>query len=304
MKALLLLALALLAGFASEAFAADPDPIADLKAKFAAHRNSLIAKELRRLDDDLARLDQRLIALDELKLAIAVREAKAKIAAAVKSGRDLDAGFPAIDTSVAEGPKKDEALRLVAAVKEGFQDRVGRVLPPAWRIYIQKLGELEQRATLAGDLKGAVAARQQKAEAEKSFAWSELKTNIPEGAAELNGHFYLHFDGKATWHDAKNACEKLGGHLVTISSREEALFVRRLCGGKHAWIGATDEGKEGEWRWVTGEPFSFTDWGPTGPDNFQGNQHHALIWLGGKWDDYFAAEPNRYVCEWELPPSE
>lgn len=49
----------------------------------------------------------------------------------------------------------------------------------------------------------------------------------------------------------------VNGHLVTIFSQAEQNFVVGLTGGvtNSVWLGGSDAGTEGDWRWVSGEPF-------------------------------------------------
>lgn len=98
-----------------------------------------------------------------------------------------------------------------------------------------------------------------------------------------NGHTYegIIASDVITWEAASAGAEAIGPgwHLVTITSGEENTFVEGLFSGDSAyfhdhgyyvasgpWIGAfaTTE-VSGDWAWVTGEPFSFTDWGPLEP---------------------------------------
>lgn len=46
-----------------------------------------------------------------------------------------------------------------------------------------------------------------------------------DGILEFNGHYYKVFNESLTWYEAENACETMGGHLVTITSQEEQDFV-------------------------------------------------------------------------------
>ncbi|MBI1839570.1 MAG: hypothetical protein HYR88_01810 [Verrucomicrobia bacterium] len=94
--------------------------------------------------------------------------------------------------------------------------------------------------------------------------------------------------GVFTWQQAKADAELRGGHLATIINDLEWQDVRSVLGaaleGKNLWLGGTDEGTEGNWRWVTGEKWSFTNWRPGEPSNDSlGNGHGApenylIIW--------------------------
>jgi hypothetical protein len=84
----------------------------------------------------------------------------------------------------------------------------------------------------------------------------------------FGGHYYEVIDEPATWHNAAAYCEQDGGYLATINSAEENQFVYNLTDiGNQTWLGATDEAVEGTWKWVTGEPFDYTNWGLGEPNN-------------------------------------
>lgn len=66
--------------------------------------------------------------------------------------------------------------------------------------------------------------------------------------------------GNFTWHQAKLDAESRGGHLATFTSKREQYLMLVQVGSvldsiSGAWIGATDEAVEGQWRWLTPEPF-------------------------------------------------
>jgi hypothetical protein len=91
--------------------------------------------------------------------------------------------------------------------------------------------------------------------------------------AELNGHYYLRVDKGMPWTEAKAYCESQGGHLVTITSKEEQNLVQSLIkDGKQNqyWLGG--QLALGGWVWVTGETWDYTNWGRGQPDTHQGGK--------------------------------
>lgn len=97
-----------------------------------------------------------------------------------------------------------------------------------------------------------------------------------------NGHSYYRSTGSMTWTDARQACLNMGGHLVTVTSAAENNFIFNLW--PSGWIGLTDEVVEGQWRWVTGEPFSWSNWNAGEPNN-AGNEDYIQFVGGGRWND-------------------
>jgi len=79
---------------------------------------------------------------------------------------------------------------------------------------------------------------------------------------ELESNFELIYAGwSGTWHQARDRAIELGGHLATFSSEAEWNRMKSQVGGASGfWMGLTDEGQEGQWKWVTGEPLAYTNW--------------------------------------------
>ncbi len=79
----------------------------------------------------------------------------------------------------------------------------------------------------------------------------------------LKGHIYRLFTKRYTWLDAKEYCESVGGHLITITSSDEFIVAANLIhkavkegdvaytGEASVWTGGVLSGDS--WRWVTGE---------------------------------------------------
>ena len=154
-------------------------------------------------------------------------------------------------------------------------------------------------------------------------AWADSNIITNPG----NKHDYQRFDSSRGWHAAKAYCEKLGGYLATITSKAEQDFIWANFGITNAqtegfWLGASDEDKEGVWRWVSGERWKYSNWHSTQPNNAGSYQQHYLFmasvnfdvpavhsyWgdfsslntMGGSGND--VAHPVSTLCEWNAKP--
>jgi len=151
-----------------------------------------------------------------------------------------------------------------------------------------------------------------------------MSINIGDASniVEYENSRYALFDYGATWKEARTLCEDIGGRLVTITSAEEQQVVESLItnGTKNCyWLGGTDEGAEGVWKWITGEAFEYTNWDPRQPDNENGVEHYLDmfrtsygVWGGslGTWDDlnndvgavnnnsFYNLDTIGFICEW------
>jgi serine/threonine protein kinase len=109
----------------------------------------------------------------------------------------------------------------------------------------------------------------------KKIEYGELPDTAPGGtnvtpatpatALTFAGHRYQLVPGNTSWIEAKAKAERMGGHLVTITSSAENDWIRRtfvdsLDEGKMFWIGATNSGPDAKWRWVNGDEITFTGW--------------------------------------------
>ena len=146
------------------------------------------------------------------------------------------------------------------------------------------------------------------------------KPKLPADAVRLGSSYYKMYPGRLSWHQAKIACERLGGHLAIVQSRAENGFLTALArqgGAEDVWLGATDEEVEGSWRWVNGSAMSFNAWDPrfNQPNNGSGRNEpeHFLILRAARaglwWDapddgEYLADLVVRgYICQWDAGAS-
>lgn len=127
-----------------------------------------------------------------------------------------------------------------------------------------------------------------------------------------NGHAYELITVRQTWDQASSSCESRAGHLATVASEGENVFIYDSFWadreGGDLWLGGfqeegTDE-PSADWEWVTGENWSYTNWGAGQPDN--SNEQDCLqMWGGGDpgdWDDTQCDESQYSVCEWDTQP--
>ncbi|MBR5618145.1 MAG: leucine-rich repeat protein, partial [Clostridia bacterium] len=121
------------------------------------------------------------------------------------------------------------------------------------------------------------------------------------------------YDIIATWQEAKVICEALGGHLAVILSDREHTLVQTMLTASTGfigyYIGASDAENEGEWKWIDGEPFSYTNaWHEGEPSNSNGNEHYLEYWYHNEtfaWNDSAGGSGgtgNRgFICEFNDP---
>ena len=132
---------------------------------------------------------------------------------------------------------------------------------------------------------------------------NNIGKSIPDDAVMFNGHYYYVFMA-GSWSEANWMCQNLGGHLATLTSSEENTFVfdyMKSLNINRAFFGATDENSEGTWKWVTGEPFDYTNWANGEPNN-DGKENYIEFYSGAsdyKWNDG-KDNSGYFICEWDI----
>jgi hypothetical protein len=111
--------------------------------------------------------------------------------------------------------------------------------------------------------------------------------------------------GGITWEEANGAARAMGGHLAVIRSAAENEYVYSLIAnddrfwymgggsGWGPWLGGYQPPGSpepaGGWRWVTNDPFSYNNWAPGEPNNYDGEDRIHFFGLGTlkspKWND-------------------
>ena len=148
---------------------------------------------------------------------------------------------------------------------------------------------------------------------------------IPVAEEIYSGHTYQLFDEGMTWEDAKAYCEKKGGHLAVITSKEEQACIKDFLkkGSKNGyWLGGYAKDEKSDFEWITGEPFEYTNWGEGQPDRVRqpsGYEDKIMVFNiaylegnnVGNWNDIvnegvngengesFTDDSMGFICEWD-----
>lgn len=169
-----------------------------------------------------------------------------------------------------------------------------------------------------------------------SFTWTFNGADLGTVWRWNNHEYALIPQAGLSWNDAKlGAAERGDGwHLATITSQGEQDFIAStlvtgktgqyfLGGFQDPSAAAVDQG----WQWVTGEPWSYTDWfsgfnslvgaNVTEPNDFNSSnpnerlenhvEDHLSVWglYGWKWNDTFSgaqgSETSGYIIERAVP---
>lgn len=113
----------------------------------------------------------------------------------------------------------------------------------------------------------------------------------------VNGHMYRVYGGTSFWSDAVSFAATVTvpgyypGYLATVHSAEENEFIRSLLTGP-AWLGGyqepTELDPEANWKWVSGEPWTYTNWEPGQPNDRlgPGSEQLLVMYTSGYWHDF------------------
>jgi hypothetical protein len=144
---------------------------------------------------------------------------------------------------------------------------------------------------------------------------------IDDSEDDQSGHRYLVVNESMTWDEASAYARDMGGYLAIINNANEQTVVHNLImtdGDKNFyWLGGYRDGNT--WKWQDGSKFSYTNWCPGQPDNYQNREDKLMIMripnprspraTPGKWDDlsadglitgeeYFGIDNKGLIIEW------
>lgn len=142
-------------------------------------------------------------------------------------------------------------------------------------------------------------------------------------SAEIDGvtHTYEAVKESLKWDKAKEEATAKGGHLVTITDKDEnKLIFDKISSNMDFWKNNSDGSTWGPWlgaskkdgytdplsgwAWVTGEDWEYTNWNKLQPDNSGGTEKYLQYWYKKEknqtWNDIWASSSSpAYIIEWE-----
>lgn len=136
---------------------------------------------------------------------------------------------------------------------------------------------------------------------------NDFTSSNQEEKKTFNGHTYQFIKQDISWANAGKYCEEQGGHLLTITSKEEQDFITDYLysiyqesnsrGG--SWLALIYE--NGEARWTTGEDFDYSNWRPGEPNAKENEIGYGIVNRNGFWNDGGSvwSDGEGFICEWD-----
>ncbi|XP_039374315.1 C-type lectin domain family 4 member F-like isoform X1 [Mauremys reevesii] len=136
---------------------------------------------------------------------------------------------------------------------------------------------------------------------------SDVLTKLSRGWTFYGGNLYYFSQERKSWDKAERFCVSQDSHLTSVSSQAEQEFLSNETKGQDHWIGLTDLGTEGSWRWVDGTEYradaSRGFWEENQPDNWHqgtGGREDCVEIRPRKlnrWNDANCTVPSRWICK-------
>ncbi|XP_049328402.1 C-type lectin domain family 10 member A isoform X2 [Astyanax mexicanus] len=146
---------------------------------------------------------------------------------------------------------------------------------------------------------------------QKKLADLDRSINVP-GWIYFSSSTYLVSTERLSWLGAKQYCRDRRSDLVIINGREEQDFVEMIRRGEEAWIGLSDRGKEGDWKWVDGSALTTRFWSSMEPNNYEGGEScvttgyaptdgRPVVDVINTWNDQACSKTFHIICERKIP---
>ncbi|XP_076807104.1 uncharacterized protein LOC143450437 isoform X3 [Clavelina lepadiformis] len=109
----------------------------------------------------------------------------------------------------------------------------------------------------------------------------------------------------ATWVQAHDKCDSLGGYLVTINTKYENAFLTAQTARaiNNLWIGMSDiQWSGGRYTWANGDEVLYTNWNDGEPNHNNGEENCAEMYLNGRWNDVNCEGLRPFFCGKDKDP--
>uniref|UniRef100_G3U0J7 C-type lectin domain family 4 member F n=1 Tax=Loxodonta africana TaxID=9785 RepID=G3U0J7_LOXAF len=132
---------------------------------------------------------------------------------------------------------------------------------------------------------------------------NQLLQLILQGWVAYGRSLYYFSNDKKYWNEAEKFCVSQGAHLASVTSEEEQAFLTKSTSTSYHWIGLTDRGMEGSWRWADGTPFNAIQsrafWDKNQPDNWlhHNGQTEDCVHIQQMWNDMYCDAAYHWVCK-------
>jgi hypothetical protein len=191
-----------------------------------------------------------------------------------------------------------------AAGQDAFIGLTDQKVEGAWR------WASENKLTWCGDSQG------QPTSANSFTIWANGEPAIPNCQfATQAGRSYWFCNDPSTFDAARSACSAIGMSLARVDNSAEKSFIASKL-SKSAWLGATDDAKDGDWRWLDGDALFwtggstgqavgglFSNWGSGNPHASDGANCLSMSkGSKGYWFSEKCDKANTWVCEGPAVP--
>ncbi|XP_010864254.2 ladderlectin-like [Esox lucius] len=121
---------------------------------------------------------------------------------------------------------------------------------------------------------------------------------------QFGSHCVIFDETPRSWADAEFHCQSLGGHLASVHSWLESIFLKALTFDLPlTWIGGTDGGQPEmsqykSWSWTDGSGFNYQQWAEGMPNNSISGESCIQMNFGDKhrWNNEGCEKHFASVC--------
>ncbi|XP_075787231.1 C-type lectin domain family 4 member K-like isoform X2 [Pelodiscus sinensis] len=192
------------------------------------------------------------LATSLLAVTLLYSQGRSRLQEMEEAARNLRVSLQPTNTSAAPARESD-TLQLLGEVQAGV-----RMLRAELGNVSAENRELQTRLDTVAGARGA-----------GSDSCRDVWTKLSAGWMGHGGNLYYFSQEEKSWFEAQQFCVSQGSHLTSISSQGEQEFLSKGTDGKRYWIGLTDQGTEGHWRWVDGSEYR--------ADASRGKQEQSLV---------------------------